>query len=147
MADLILLLIALASFVMTSSGIGTLLLWYATGMRRFSGFFTTLQETVSWALFVILGLEALFSYILCYVANIFSCFCPLSNVCRINMGMDLFLHSTLLTLFGLGLAVTIIQFLLVRDHYRLDDWLLFCLLGVSSYAGCAAWLVCQRILL
>ena len=146
MPDLILLLIALASFVIVSSGIGALLLWYVTGMRRFSGFFTTLQETVSWALFVILGLEALFSYILSRVANIFSCFCTVS-VCRINMGMDLFLHFSLLALFGLGLAVTIIQFLLVRDHYRLDDSLLFCLLGVSSCAGCVAWFLCQRILL
>lgn len=146
MPDLILLLIALASFVIVSSCVGALLLWYATGTRCFSGFFTILQETVSWALFVILGLEALFSFIFSHVVNIFSCFCTVSG-CRINMGMDLFLHPTLLALFGLGLAVTIIQFLLVRDQYRVDDMLLFCLMGVSSCAGCIAWFLCQRILL
>jgi hypothetical protein len=148
MPDLLLLLIVSAAFVLVSCTIGSFLLWYVTGMPRFFAFFSTLQDTVSWALFVVLGLEALFTWIFGLVSEIVSWSCgTIAYTCHNDICRDLFLHTNWLTLFGLGISVTIIQFLLVRDRYRLDDSVLFSILGLSSLGGCIVWFVGNLIFL
>lgn len=140
---LLVLLVAATALVTVSSAIGAFLLQMVTGMPRFKAFFATVQHAVTNGLFIVIGIEALFSLymyrfdrILCwYYGYMHSC-------CPIPLGTDLFLHSSLMSLGLLFCCLTLAQWFFIKDDYAIKEWALVSILGLSTSAGCAAWFIC-----
>lgn len=143
----LLLLIKFILFTFVSSCVGALLLWHITKMARFKAFFVTCLETAAWSFFIVTGFGALLSAIISRYLCIALYFCSTIAGCSsLSCTTFLFLDSSFYLLCIFMLGMTIVQSFVLRDHYRLNDWVILAILGLSSLCASCTWYICLKLL-
>lgn len=106
-------------------------------LNRAGAFFATALATSGISQLVVLAFQALFFIYYCQLHALLSTFFRISAVCPSFDKAGMLLQDSVLMIIIFGLGAIIVQFMLLRDYYHLDDEKLLIIITASNIIACA----------